>query len=103
MESLGRWLRTARGAKALTLEEIEAITCIRVRFLEALESGDYGAMPSGEAQTRGFLRRYAAFLGLSPEEAIARYEQEAATTEPIPTTATVTVAASHTDLCRLPR
>ncbi|HEC33338.1 MAG TPA: helix-turn-helix domain-containing protein [Chloroflexi bacterium] len=76
MEKLGNWLRAAREANGISLQDVEAVTRIRVRYLEALEMGDYEAMPGGEAQARGFLRRYAAFLGLPPEEAIARYRQE---------------------------
>jgi len=33
-------------------------------------------MPGGEAQVRGFLRRYATFLNIPPEEIIALYERE---------------------------
>jgi len=76
MERLGEWLRAAREAKGLSLEDVESVTRIRVRYLKALEAGDYGAMSGGEPQVRGFLRRYAAVLGLSPDEAIARYERE---------------------------
>ncbi len=76
MGNLGNWLREAREAKDLSLQDVEAVTRIRTRYLEALETGDYQAMPGGPAQVRGFLRRYASFLGLSPEEAMARYGQE---------------------------
>ncbi|HEY75439.1 MAG TPA: helix-turn-helix domain-containing protein [Thermoflexia bacterium] len=76
MGKLGEWLRTAREAKGLSLEDVERVTRIRVRSLAALERGDYEALTGGEPQVRGFLRRYAAFLGLSPEEAISRYERE---------------------------
>lgn len=76
MENLSTWLRTAREARGLTFRDVEAAIRIRVRYLEALEAGDYDVMPGGEPQVRGFLRRYASFLGLSPEEAISRYEQE---------------------------
>jgi len=76
MEKLGEWLRTAREAKGLSLEDVERATRIRVRALAALERGDYEALTGGEPQVRGFLRRYAAFLDLSPEEAVARYERE---------------------------
>jgi len=83
MENLGNWLRAARQAKALSLQDVETATCIRARYLEALEAGDYGAMPAGEAQARGFLRRYATFLGLSAEEAIQRYEQSRQTQQAV--------------------
>jgi cytoskeletal protein RodZ len=76
MENLGNWLKGAREAKGISLREVESVTRIRVRYLEALEVGDYAVMPGGEPQVRGFLRRYAAFLGLSSEEAVARYNQD---------------------------
>lgn len=77
METLGVWLRNARESIGSTLEDVEAATRIRPRFLEALEAGDFAAFPGGEVQIRGFLRIYARYLGLSPEEALARYEAEA--------------------------
>lgn len=77
METLGVWLRNARESMGSTLEDVEAATRIRPRFLEALEAGDFASFPGGEVQIRGFLRIYARYLGLSPEEALARYEAEA--------------------------
>lgn len=76
VRSLGSRLRTVRESKGLSFRDVEAVTRIRARHLEALETGDYGALPGGDPQVRGFLRRYASFLGLSPEEVIAWYEQE---------------------------
>jgi cytoskeletal protein RodZ len=76
MQSLGRWLQQAREAKGITLQDAEDVTRIRTRYLKALEMGDYDAMPAGDPQARGFLRRYAAFLDLSPDDAISRYEEE---------------------------
>ena len=76
MDNLGTWLKAARETKGVSLREVESVTRIRVRYLEALEVGDYAVMPGGEPQVRGFLRRYAAFLGLSSEEAVTRYNQD---------------------------
>jgi cytoskeletal protein RodZ len=76
MDNLGNALQTAREAKGISLQEVENATHIRARYLEALELGDYEVMPGGEAQVRGFLRRYAAFLGLSAEEAVSRYNEQ---------------------------
>ncbi len=76
-EGLGLWLRRAREMRNLTLEDAEKKLRIRHRYLQALELGDYTALP-GEIQTRGFLRNYARFLGLPVDEALARYEAEAA-------------------------
>ncbi len=69
-------LRAAREAQGLSYQDVEAATRIRSRYLEALETGKYDVMPGGEAQVRGFLRRYAAFLNIPPEEIIALYERE---------------------------
>jgi hypothetical protein len=69
-------LRAAREARGLSYQDVEAATRIRARYLEALETGKYDVMPGGEAQVRGFLRRYATFLNIPPEEIIALYERE---------------------------
>lgn len=69
-------LRAAREARGLSYQDVEAAIRIRPRYLEALETGKYDVMPGGEAQVRGFLRRYAAFLNIPPEEIIALYERE---------------------------
>lgn len=76
MEMLGVWLRQTREAKGSTLEEAEIATRIRPRFLEALEAGSFSAFPGGEVQVRGFLRIYARYLDLSPDEVLARYDAE---------------------------
>ena len=76
MEKLGVWLRKTREAKGSTLEETEASTRILAHFLELLEAGNFAALPGGEVQTRGFLRIYARYLDLSPDEVLARYNAE---------------------------
>ena len=76
METLGIWLRQAREAREASLQEAESATHIRGRFLEMLEAGDFAAFPGGDVQVRGFLRIYARYLGLSPDEVLARYDAE---------------------------
>jgi cytoskeletal protein RodZ len=76
VEKLGRWLREARKAKGSTLDEAEKATRIRAQFLEFLEAGDFAAFPGGDVQLRGFLRIYARYLDLSPEEVLGRYSAE---------------------------
>ena len=76
MGTLGVWLRRTREARGNTLEEAEAATRIRPRFLEALEAGDFAVFSGGEVQVRGFLRIYARYLGLPPDEVLARYDAE---------------------------
>ncbi len=70
MGQVGDRLRQAREAKGLTLEEVEEITKIRCRYLQALEEEDYGQFP-GEVFIRGFLRNYAQALDLDPDEVLA--------------------------------
>jgi len=70
MGEVGDRLRQAREAKGLTFEQVEEITRIRRRYLQALEEEDYGQLP-GEVFIRGFLRNYALALGLDPGEILA--------------------------------
>jgi cytoskeletal protein RodZ len=86
VEKLGVWLRKTREAKGSTLEETEASTRILAHFLELLEAGNFAALPGGEVQARGFLRIYARYLDLSPDEVLARYNAEThgAEAEPAP-------------------
>lgn len=79
---LGQWLRTAREAKDLSLNQVEAATRIRQKYLAALESGDWEELP-GEVAGRGFLRNYATFLGLDPAEALNRLGTPSADTDPV--------------------
>jgi cytoskeletal protein RodZ len=76
METLGVWLRQTREAEGWALKDVEEATCIRARFLEMLEAGEFAAFPGGDVQVRGFLRIYARHLNLSPEEVLARYNAE---------------------------
>lgn len=86
-------LRAAREARGLSYQDVEAATRIRTRYLEALETGKYDVMPGGEAQVRGFLRRYAAFLNIPPEEIIALYERETYREAVLPSPASVPAPA----------
>ena len=72
MQELGDLLRKAREAKGVTLADAEEATRIRARYLEALEYGDEHSLPA-RVYVEGFVRNYAAYLGLSPQEVMARY------------------------------
>ena len=67
---IGERLRSAREARGLSLEEIEAGTRIRRRYLEALEAEAFDEIP-GPAYVKGFLRTYAIYLGFSPDDLAA--------------------------------
>jgi cytoskeletal protein RodZ len=72
---LGTVLRTAREARFIDLARVERDTKIRVRYLTALEQGDYRDLP-GSVYTRGFIRNYGLYLGLDPEYLVDLYRLE---------------------------
>jgi hypothetical protein len=72
---LGEVLRTAREAKFIDLARVERDTKIRVRYLAALENGEYRDLP-GTVYTRGFLRNYGLYLGLDPDYLVDLYRLE---------------------------
>jgi cytoskeletal protein RodZ len=73
--TLGEKLQKIRNDHRISLTEASKATKIQAKYLEALENGSYGSLPP-EVYVRGFLRGYAAFLGV-PEEAILRmYDRE---------------------------
>lgn len=85
MESIGTYLRRERELRGLSLEEVADTTRIPLRSLEQLEAGDYAELP-GDTFVRGFLRAYARAVGLSADEALARYgvEMRAQDVRPLP-------------------
>jgi cytoskeleton protein RodZ len=75
MSELGRQLQEARTAKELSLADVESVTRIRQKYLAALENGELSKLPRG-ATARGFLRTYAAYLGLDTSATLHLYAQE---------------------------
>jgi cytoskeletal protein RodZ len=73
--SVGETLQAARERKGVDLYRAERDTKIRARHLAALESGDYTELP-GSVYTKGFLRNYALYLGLDPEDLLSRWRDE---------------------------
>lgn len=72
---LPRRLHAARTRKGVDLHRAERDTKIRARYLEALERGDWRALP-GAVYTKGFLRNYALYLGLDPEEVLRDWRHD---------------------------
>jgi cytoskeleton protein RodZ len=69
---IGERLRNTREARGLSLDDVEASIRVRRRYLEALEAETFHDIP-GPAYVKGFLRSYAAYLGLPVEELVAMY------------------------------
>src|SRR5690348_6613171 len=68
-------LLEARKRKGVDLYRAERETKIRGRYLAALERGDYRDLPGG-VYTKGFLRNYALYLGLDPDEVLSQWRRE---------------------------
>ena len=71
LQSIGSLLRERREAMGVSLAEVEVATRIRQKYLSALEADDWNLLP-GEVVGRGFLRNYADYLGLEPQEVMDR-------------------------------
>jgi cytoskeleton protein RodZ len=70
--SIGEQLRLAREGRGIPLREISDQTRISVRYLEAIESNDYGRLPGG-VFNRSFIKAYAKCVGYDEKEAIEGY------------------------------
>jgi cytoskeletal protein RodZ len=94
---IGEQLRQAREARELSLEQVARETLIRVRYLQAMEAGEFSALPS-QAQARGFLRTYAGFLRLDERQLLRDLEEEEPNASPptqAPSPADVAVKANY--------
>jgi cytoskeletal protein RodZ len=72
VSELGQLLRKARIEKGLTLEEIQETTKIRIRYLEAIEEGNFNILP-GSFYVRAFIKSYSEAVGLNPDEILKLY------------------------------
>ena len=70
--AFGMWLRRAREARGLTLDDVIRETKISLRNLEALEHGQLGALP--EFYQRAEVRAVARALGVDERIAIGRLD-----------------------------
>ena len=70
--SFGNWLRQQREIRNITLREISDNTKIAMRYLEALEEDRFEVLPA-PIFAKGFLREYAKYVGLDPDEVVNFY------------------------------
>lgn len=86
VSELGTLLKRARTERGMSLEQLQDITKIRKRYLEAIEEGDYGVLP-GNFYARAFIKSYAEAVGLNPDEVVRMYrgaiEQPVPAVEPV--------------------
>ena len=70
--SFGAWLRRQREVREISLREIAESSRISLRYLEAFEQDRFELLPA-PLFAKGFLREYAKFVGLDPDEVVNYY------------------------------
>lgn len=68
---LGAHLQKARRSLKVRIEDAVKETKIRATYIKAMESGDLDSLPGG-VYTKGYLKTYAEFLKLDPDDVIER-------------------------------
>ena len=74
MSEIGNSLREARIRRGLSVMDVEGVTKIRSKYLEALEEDDFEVLP-GPTFVKGFLRTYALFLKLDADALVDEYRR----------------------------
>lgn len=72
LKEIGDILRRAREEKGLSLKDIQEVTKIRLRYLEAIDEGNFDAIP-GEVYRKGFIVNYANVVGLEGQAVLKKY------------------------------
>ena len=72
--AFGEQLRRVRESAGLEIEDISAETKVSRRVLEALENGNFGALPE-RVFCRSFVAQYASTIGIAPEPLVAAFDQ----------------------------
>lgn len=71
-ESFGAWLRRQREVREIGLREIAESSKISLRYLEAMEQDRFEILPA-PVFAKGFLREYARYVGLDPDDVVNHY------------------------------
>ena len=74
LAAFGRWLARERELRGLAREEVVRGTKLAPGVIEALESGEEERIPP-RAYAIGYLRSYAAAVGLAADEVVLRFEE----------------------------
>lgn len=72
LESFAAELKKKRLDRQVSLMDISAATRISLKFLEALEEGNFAVLP--QTYIRAFIREYADNVGIDPKEAMQKYD-----------------------------
>ncbi len=71
-ESFGTWLRRQREVREIDLREIADSSKVSMSYLQAFEENRFDVLPA-PIFAKGFLRQYAGYVGLDPEEVVNFY------------------------------
>lgn len=71
-DKLAEELKEARIKNNLTIKQLSAKTRIDLKFLEAMEEGNFSFLP--DLYVKAFVKEYASFTGLNPEIILKKYE-----------------------------
>jgi transcriptional regulator with XRE-family HTH domain len=72
LDKFAEELKRARQSCEITLQQIAAKTRIDLKFLEALENGNFSFLP--DLYVKAFIREYSKMVGLEPEETVEKFE-----------------------------
>ncbi len=73
IQAFGRELVDARNYKGMSLEQIADITKIDVRYLKAMETGDWDMLP--QPYMEAFLKAYAEAVGMNIPKVMKKYRE----------------------------
>ena len=73
LDRFAEQLRKARLKKGASLQQIAAKSRIDIKFLEALDNGNFGFLP--ELYVKAFIKQYAKAVDLDEQETIKKYEE----------------------------
>lgn len=73
MESPGNFLKKEREARSIPLEDISNSTKIKECYLKAIEEDRYESLPH-TLYVKGYIKGYAKYLSLNPNDIILQYE-----------------------------
>lgn len=83
MDQLGSIFKEARAKSNKNLDDAAKETKIAKKYLVAIENEEFDVFP-GETYLIGFMRNYAQFLGLDPDEIVLKYKDYKIQEQPAP-------------------
>lgn len=72
LKKFAQFLKQSREEREIPIEQISKRTKIDIKYLKALEEGDFSVMP--EVYIRAFLKSIAETIGINPDQILTKYE-----------------------------